>query len=231
MGLPHKKFAQLQYLEGRVEGWSENQATLQLGLQQAGAAVASTDAARAAYDAYQQSVRDARDARVTWLSAIATAARDGRSCLRTINTTAKNSTNPEAIYALASVTPPKRPEPLGAPQTPTKLTIRLDTEGRANLTWGGSRVGGTVFTLQRRTTGIAGQLGPWTTIATVPERTFVDTATPSGVLNISYRVRGERVGGVSSFSLPVTLPLGAAGNQPSVAGAIAPVEASGKQAG
>jgi hypothetical protein len=74
-------------------------------------------------------------------------------------------------------------------------------------------------------------LSPWTTITTVPERTFVDQATPSGVLSVGYRVRGERVGGVSSFSLPVTLPLGAGGNQQAVAGAIAPVKASGKDAG
>lgn len=231
MSLPQTRFAQLQYLEGRVEGWDENQLALNLSAQQSGAAVLSTEAARTAYDDYQQKRQDAKDARVTWLGAIATAVSDGRSCLRTINATAKNSANPGAIYALASVQPPKDPEPLGAPQVPTDLSIELDTEGRANLTWGGSREGGTVFTIQRRTTGTTGQTGPWTTIATIPERKFTDLATPSGVLSVGYRVRGERVGGASAYTLPVTLPLGAAGNQEGVAGAIAPVQTSGKDAG
>jgi hypothetical protein len=61
----------------------------------------------------------------------------------------------------------------------------------------------------------------------VPQRRYVDKATPSGVLSISYRVRGERVGGVSSYSSPVALPMGAG----AVPGRIARAWASGREAG
>lgn len=231
MRLPQSKFEQLQYLEGRVDGWETNQASIGVALQLAVETKASTQAARAAYDDYQQKRQEAKDARVEWLEAIGAAVDDGRGCIRSIDSFAKNSENPGSVYALASIAPPKDREPLGKPEVPTGLEIFLDIQGQANLRWDGSRAGGTVFTVQRRTASTGGQLSPWTTLATVPERVFVDPATPSGVASLQYRVRGERVGGQSLFSSPIVLFLGASGNQQEVAGAIAPVEASEKDAG
>ncbi|MFI4915868.1 MAG: hypothetical protein ACIAS6_05090, partial [Phycisphaerales bacterium JB060] len=69
--------------------------------------------------------------------------------------------------------------------------------------------------------------GPWETVATVAERKFVDEATPSGVRSVSYRVRGQRSGGVGFYSSAITLPMGVSG----VAGTIAPPRRSAKDAG
>ncbi|UYV13697.1 MAG: hypothetical protein NCW75_05285 [Phycisphaera sp.] len=212
MRLPQSKFGQLQYLEGRADGWETNQAAIGVELTLAQSTVTKTTNARALYDDYQQKRQDAKDARVEWLSAIGSAVDDGRACIRSIDSFAKNSANPDAVYALASIAPPKEREPLGAPDVPTDLSIGLDTQGRASVRWAGSRVGGTVFGVQRRTASTGGQLGPWTTLATVPERVFLDQTTPSGVASVQYRVRGERVGGVSAYSSPIVLPLGASGN-------------------
>lgn len=231
MRLPKSKIQQLQYLEGRVDGWEENQAAIGVPLELAASAKTRTEAARTAWEAYQLKRQEASDARVLWLDAIGGAVDDGRGCIRAIDAFAKNNANPDAIYALASIAPPKEREPLGKPATPTDLEIVLDTEGRANLRWGGTRQGGTVFTVQRRTTSTAGQTGPWTTLVTVSERAFIDLATPSGVQSVGYRVRAERFAGPSAYSLPVTLPLGASGNQQEVAGAIAPATAPEKDAG
>lgn len=231
MRLPQRKIQQLEYLETRVEGWEENQAAIGVALELATSTKTKTQAARDAYDDYLQKRQDARDARVDWLSAIQAAVGDGRGCIRSIDTFAKNSANPDAVYALASIAPPKDREPLGKPDTPTNLEVFLDVEGQANVRWDGSRQGGTVFTVQRRTASTGGQLSPWTTLATVPERVFVDQATPSGVASVQYRVRGERVGGQSLFSSPIVLFLGASGNQQQLAGAIAPATAPEKDAG
>ncbi len=231
MRLPYSKVAKLEYLERRVDGWADQGAAIGVAAGQSAAAVASTEAARAAYDAMVAARQHAEAMHTAWLGAMKTAESDGRSCLRSIVTFAKNSPQPGAVYAAASVEPPRDKAPLGKPATPSKLRINLDTQGRANLTWGGTRHGGTVFAVQRRVIGVDGVQGPWDTIATVPQRKFVDEATPSGVRGVSYRVRGERVGGASTYSSPITLPLGAAGNQASVGGAIAPVQASDKEAG
>jgi hypothetical protein len=231
MRLPSSKIGKLEYLEGRVDRWDADPDAVGLAPGQSAAAVESTEAARAAYDAMLAARRHAEAMHDAWLGAVKKAENDGRSCLRSIVTFAKNSPQPGAIYARASVEPPRDKAPLGKPATPAKLKISLDTQGRAKLTWGGTRHGGTVFTVQRRVASVDGQAGPWETIATVPQRKWTDEATPSGVLNISYRVRGERVGGASPFSSPIALPLGSAGPPASVAGAIAPRAASGKDAG
>lgn len=231
MSLPSSRFARLQFMESHETPFADHQAAIGLSVETAAAFAADTASARAAWDSYV-AARQAYDAaRVSWYDAIADGTDTARSALRSINTFAKDQANPGSVYALAEIDPPKPREPLGAPGVPTDLRVELDTQGRANVRWGGSRVGGTVFALQRRTTTTGGQTGAWTTLATVPERTFIDQTTPSGVASIGYRVRAERVGGVSAYSSPITLPLGSSGNEEAIAGAIAPVEASGKQAG
>lgn len=231
MSLPSSRFARLQFMESHETPFADHQAAIGLSVETAAAFAADTASARAAWDSYV-AARQAYDAaRISWYDAIADGTDTARSALRSINTFAKDQANPGSVYALAEIDPPKPREPLGKPDTPTDLEIFLDVEGQANVRWAGSRVGGTVFTVQRRTASTGGQLSPWTTLATVPERVFVDLGTPSGVASVQYRVRGERVGGQSLFSSPIVLFLGASGNQQQVAGAIAPVEASGKQAG
>lgn len=225
MRLPPSKIAKLEYLEGRVHRWEADPGAIGLAEDQSAAALASTGQARAAYDAMLAARRHAEALHDAWLGAMKRAENDGRSCLRTIDAFAKNSPQPDVIYAKASVEPPRDKAPLGKPATPTKLTISLDTQGRANLTWGGTRHGGTVFQVQRRVVALDGQERRWETIATVAERRFVDEATPGGVRGVSYRVRGERSGGVSAYTLGVTLPLGAvAGPLGAVAGPVGAVD-------
>ncbi len=225
--LPDSKIEKLEYLDRRVGGWDADPAAVGLASAQSAAAVQSTEAARAAYDEMLAARRKAEAMHDAWLGAMKKAEGDGRSCLRSIDAFAKNSASPDVIYARASIEPPKDKHPLGKPPTPTKLRITMDTQGQANLTWGGTRHGGTVFQVQRRTIGVDDVQGPWETVATVAERKFVDEATPSGVRGVSYRVRGQRSGGVGFYSSAITMPMGVSG----VAGTIAPARGSGRAAG
>lgn len=207
--LPDSRIGKLDYLERRVGRWDADPAAIGLASAQSAAAVESAQAARAAYKAMIDARRTAEAMHDAWLGAMKQAENDGRSCLRSIDAFARNSPQPDAIYARASVEPPGDKHPLGPPHTPPNLAIAMDTQGRANLAWGGTRHGGTVYQVQRRTIGMDGNTSPWATVATVAERRFVDQATPSGVRGVSYRVRGQRPGGASAYTLPVTLPLGA----------------------
>lgn len=224
--LPDSRIGKLEHLEQRVGRWDADPAAVGLASAQSQAAVESAAAARAAYKAMLDARRHAEAMHDAWLGAMKTAENDGRSCLRTIDAFAKNAPQPDAVYARASVEPPGDKHPLGKPPTPTKLRITMDSQGRANLVWGGTRHGGTVYQVQRRTIGMDGNTSPWETVATVAERRFVDQATPSGVRGVSYRVRGQRPGGASAYTPGVTLPLGAvapsagAGASSSGAGAV-----------
>jgi len=207
--LPDSRIGKLEYLEQRVGRWDADPAAVGLAPGQSQAAVERAAAARAAYEAMLDARRTAEAMHDAWLGAMKKAEGDGRSCLRSIDAFAKNSDEPDAVYARASVEPPGDKRPLGKPPTPPDLAIAMDTQGRAVLTWGGTRHGGTVFQVQRRAIGIDGTTSPWQTVATVAERRFVDEATPSGVRGVGYRVRGQRSGGASPYTRPVTLPLGA----------------------
>ena len=213
MSLPKTRYARLQYIEAHITPFTDHQAQIGVSLETVTQLTAQAGTARDAWDAYVAAQQAAKAAQTTWYDAIAAASTTARSALRNINTFAKDQQNPDAIYALAEIDPPKPREPLGKPPVPTDLTVTLDTEGRAVLRFKGTREGGTVFTIQRRTTSTTGQTTPWTTITTIAERVFTDGATPAGVASVAYRVRGERVGGVSAFSSPTVLFLGQGGNE------------------
>lgn len=91
------------------------------------------------------------------------------------------------------------------PETPTGLTLTLDTEGRVQLAWNGSREGGTSFLIERSLTGANGY---WTILGSAETRTFTDQAVPSGLPYITYRVRALRSGGASSPTSPMTILFG-----------------------
>ncbi|NRA57700.1 MAG: hypothetical protein HRU13_06240, partial [Phycisphaerales bacterium] len=196
-----------------ITPFTDHQAEIGLSAETVALLTSQSGSARDAWDSYVAARQAATAAKTAWYEAIGEATTTARSALRNINTFAKDQQNPDGVYALAEIDPPKPREPLGEPPVPTDLTVTLDTEGRANLRFKGTRQGGTVFTIQRRTTGTDGLTTSWTTITTIAERVFIDGGTPTGVASIAYRVRGERVGGTSAFSSPITLFLGTSGNQ------------------
>ncbi len=168
---------------------------------------------------------------MTWHNAAETNRSLAQDLVRKIRGFAVQQADPDAVYAAAQIDPPKTPGDLPAPEVPTDLKISLDTEGRAVLTFDSTRFGGTTWRIQRRTVSTHGAISPWASVDWVYERKFTDQSTPSGVAGVHYRVRAERPSGTSAYSTPVALPFGAGGNQQATAGAIAPEDLSGKQAG
>ncbi|MCW5757395.1 MAG: hypothetical protein KIT54_09185 [Phycisphaeraceae bacterium] len=235
----------LEFTEQRLAAWAANPAAIGLTAGDVAQLATRTTVARQSLTARTEAVNTAKAATVVWHEAAGSNRGLARELVRKIRFFALESPNPAAVYAAAQIPPPKPPQPLPVPGVPTGLRVGLDTQGRAVVRFKASRFGGTVFKVQRRTTTVQGQTGPWVDVGTVLEREFVDNATPSGMASVGYRVRGERPAGVSAFSLPTTLVIGAGGNQtqaaparaaeaePSgsdIAGAIAPPKPSGKQA-
>jgi hypothetical protein len=229
--VPSGDRASLQFTEERKQLWTDNAATIGLSAEDTTALTNSSDAAQSALDLRTAAVNTAKARTITWHDAAATNRTLARELVRKIRFFASQQANPDEVYAAAQIPAPKTPGELPAPEVPTDLRVSLDTEGRAVLRFESTRYGGTVWTVQRRTVTTQGTITPWTTAATVIEREFIDPGTPSGVAGVHYRVRAERPSGTSAYSTPVALPFGAGGNQQATAGAIAPEEASGKQAG
>jgi len=132
----------------------------------------------------------------------------GGDIIKTIRAFAETTGDP-GVYTAAQIPPPAPPAPLGPPETPTDLSGVLTTDGQINLRWGGSRKGGTSYTVERSVTGAN---GPWTIIGTSEERAFVDTALPVGLDSVMYRVRAARSGGTSNWSAPLPFIFGTGGS-------------------
>lgn len=223
--------ASLEFTQDRVQAWDDNQALLNLTLEDITALQATSDAAEAALANRTLKAEQAKAATVAWHAA-AKANRDlARALVQKIRYAASQAADPTPIYVAAMIPPPKDREELPVPPVPTDLRVTLDTQGRAVLTFNSTRFGGTVFAIQRQVQPVGAQPGPWLDLDTVLEREFTDESTPQGVAAVRYRVRAERPVGASAYSTPASLLMGAGGNQAETAGVIAPVQASGKDAG
>ncbi len=236
--VPSGDRASLQFTEQRKAVWTAAGAAIGLTVEDTVALAQSSVDAQAALDDRIAQAALAKSSTITWRTK-AGANRDlARDLVRKIRTFALEQEDPAAVYALAQIPEPKTPGDLPEPAVPTDLNVRLNTQGRAVLSFESTRYGGTVWTVERRTASTQGTLTPWTLAGTTLERTFTDLSTPGGVGAVHYRVRAERPSGVSDFSSPIVLPFGAQGNQAAaqgeqqaVAGSISPAQTSGKDAG
>jgi hypothetical protein len=230
--------ASLQFTQQRKDVWAAAGAAIGLTLAETDALTASNDEAQAALDNRIAQAALAKSSTITWKASAKTNRDRARDMVRKIRTFALEQEDPAAVYALAQIPEPKTPGDLPEPAVPTDLSVSLNTQGRAVLTFESTRYGGTVWTVERRTASTQGTLTPWVLAGTTLERSFTDTATPGGVAAVHYRVRAERPSGASNFSTPIVLPFGAQGNQASAqseaqdtAGAISPAPPVDTQAG
>lgn len=229
--VPSGDRASVAFTQARAQAWHDHAGLLGIDEDTAHAMLAASAQAAAALKARQAAIRAAEAATVAWHAAAAKNRALAQDVVRTIRHTAASGDNPAAVYAAAMIDPPSDRRTLPEPGVPEKLNITLDTQGRAVLRFDGCRHGGTVWAIQRQTTGVDGRQGGWAFVATVLGREFIDEATPAGVLCVRYRVRAERPGGVSAYSAPATMPMGVRPVHGGTAGAIAPARASGKDAG
>jgi hypothetical protein len=119
----------------------------------------------------------------------------------------------EELYQLAQIDPPKKPSARSEAPIPTGLATSTTTSGDVVLTFEGSKAGGVLFEVQRQLQPIAGQPGAWAHVATIGQKEFVDTAVPSGLAAVNYRVRTQLTTGIlSEWSYPAPLYFGN-GNQ------------------
>jgi hypothetical protein len=104
------------------------------------------------------------------------------------------------------IEPKPDPVALRRPKTPRELAVQRDRLGRARLRWRGSTAGDAVFVVQRRVTDDRQRVGAWTTFGQTRKRGILDEGEPAGASLVEYRLRAERLAGVSTFCKPVVAP-------------------------
>ncbi len=134
------------------------------------------------------------------------------SCIATIDSTVKDTQDP-SYYTRAQIEPPKDPSERPAPAKPTEVSLSSITGGSMII---GYKIvaAGAVFEVQRRSTPIDGQPGPWTTIAITGEKQVTDPSVPVGLQSVQYQVRAVLPNNkASDWSSPATFIFGAQGSQ------------------
>ncbi|UYV13786.1 MAG: hypothetical protein NCW75_05750 [Phycisphaera sp.] len=198
----------LDFFNQRIAAWTASATELTLTAEDTAALAAlladaetKFDEAKEGWNEYRAKV-DAQD------EAIGALYEFGSLLVQQIRVAAKkDGTN--QLYQLAQIDPPKPATPRTEAPIPTDLRTTNTTSGDIELSFKGSKAGGAVFEVQRQLREVGQQPGAWGYVATIGEKRYVDTAVPSGLAQISYRVRTQLTTGVlSQWSYPAPFYFG-----------------------
>jgi len=118
-------------------------------------------------------------------------------------------TRDEGVYARAQLDPPKDRGERPAPETPVITSADLGTGGTVLVRFAVVTGGSAVYDVQRQVTPVGGEPTPWSTVASVTDKSFADAAVPVGLRAVAYRVRARLTNGASSsWSNASVVPLG-----------------------
>jgi hypothetical protein len=208
MGTVTKTYiGKIEFFEAHLPIWSVDPASIGIDAAQVATLATFTANARTEYDNLVAIRANARAATQSQKDANNIMYDFGADLIKTIRAFAQ-TTNNDTVYNDAAIPPPAPPTPLGPPATPKNVNAQLNTAGEIELTWDASRAGGTSFIIERSTTSAT---GPWTIIGSVEAVDFTDTAVPTGLTSVSYRITANRSAGSSTPTAAVTVPFGNAG--------------------
>src|SRR6056297_1518629 len=134
------------------------------------------------------------------------------SIMTTIDGYGRNTDDP-GVWVRAQIPAPRTGGERPAPPMPTARATELIDNGSVVFGWEVASGGGAMYEVQRQVLPIGGQPGPWTTIAFLGEKRFVDEAVPVGVAAVNYQVRVRIPSAASPWSLTSTANFGSAGSQ------------------
>lgn len=219
---PTTRTAALRFLEEREPIVGEHHELLGLGEQDARAFTEATRRARAAYDEMVQARQRLAEAKARWHQTADSSLKTGWKIMQLVRRAARHRPDRERIESLAMIEhePPRAARQ--RPRVPAGLAVRRDRQDRVRLRWQGSTAGGAVFVVQRRVTDAQQLEGAWVTIAQTTERTLIDEHAPLDAALVEYRLRAERLAGVSNYAQPVAAPPPARGAAANPVGTIEP---------
>jgi hypothetical protein len=204
--LPKSRDEFFAWAEAHRGAWAQHAAVLGLSAGEIAQYVEALQEARAAAQAQERAMNAAKAATLAAALAEARIRELSSLALATIRLTAARSDDPQ-IYTLALIAPPRKAAPLPLPGQPFDFKVSLMAQGSLQLSWqadhpsGSSHVTYEVFrTLDDDRDS--------TLLASVGEKTFIDTTLPRGTAHVTYSVRSRRGSRVSAQSLGVPVAIG-----------------------
>ncbi len=204
--LPSGHLATIEWLEARLEAWSEDPVGIGITPNQIADLTAQLDEARTVYSQLQE-LRAKSKAKTGEFYGQATIVHTiAASMIQNIKAFAATATNPADIYAQANLSEPAGHSRSAPPTRPTNFAFKLLADGSAKLMWDATGPTGTNYNITRRLPGetdftFIGQ-GDGTT------KSFVDAMLPSGPKLAAYRIQGVRGALVGPQSTTFTIFFG-----------------------
>jgi hypothetical protein len=182
----------LQYCEQRVGQWEQQGAAIGLQSAQTLEFKNDTNTARVAYDAVQAAKLALRNAVLAQNDAFRDLRRTLGDNTASIRAFARNSPDPNKVYANALIAPPRPPQPIGPPTAAFDLNASLDLlVGGLKLTWKASQdASGVVYRVERTTTATPN--ATWDLIGLTGSKFATDVTVPNGTSRVLYRVVAQR---------------------------------------
>lgn len=207
--VPTKKLLKLEWYEQHQPVWATGYASIGLLTGDATLLGTKNTTARAAYNAHLAAQQGAKAATEAWYNAVADLGGFGATLIKKIG--AKAGVDGVGVYALAQVSSPAIPSPVGAPGTPTDFKVELDQSGVLKLSWKCSQPVnsvGVIYQIRRRTTPSA----EFAFIGASGRREWIDATLPAGSSAVTYEVvatRSTAIGAPAQFN--VNFGVGGAG--------------------
>ena len=195
----------LDWIEARIDQWQANAAVIGITPAQALALKALVAAASASSTAAGVARDNAKSATRKYYDAMSGMSGPTRDLIVTIKAFAETSNNPN-VYNLSNIDPPAPPTPVVAPTAPFDVSGSVSPTGNATITWDADRSGassGIFFMLERKRGGEATFL----VFGGTAEKNFLDVDPRFASGTIQYRVKAQRGGLSSTWSVPIAFSI------------------------
>jgi hypothetical protein len=195
----------LEWIEARAPLWQTNATQIGITTAQATSLKALVAAATDAFTAAEVARADAKSATRKYYEAVSDMSGPTRDLIATIKAFAETSNNPN-VYNLSNIDPPAPPTPAQAPSTPFDVSGSVSPTGNATITWDADRSGassGIFFMVERK----RGNEATFSIIGGTAEKAFLDVDPRFATGTVQYRVKAQRGGLSSEWSVPIAFSI------------------------
>lgn len=195
----------LQWIEARIEQWQQNQAQIGISVQQITNLKTLVGSASAAFTGAEFARAAAKNATRDFYDAFNDMSGPTRDLINTIKAYAETTNNP-SVFSLSSIEPPAPPTPAQAPSTPFDVSGSVSPTGNATITWDADRSGassGIFFMVERK----RGNEATFSIIGGTAEKAFLDVDPRFATGTVQYRVKAQRGGLSSDWSVPIAFSI------------------------
>jgi hypothetical protein len=218
--LPRRNNDLINFCVSRISTWTTNAERIGVETSQVQALSALTTQAGNALETSIKARNTAKSATLTLEDNIGSLRRSASTLVRQVKAFADAQANPDAVFALAQITPPAPPAPLPPPGKPEDFNVTLNADGSVTLSWtgqGSAVSSGTFYTIYRRLPGQSGYASIGGSPGTTTERrraSFTDATIPASAASagVNYIVQGFRGTRAGTASDALVVQFGADGS-------------------